>query len=234
MAKWLSVTLSTKHYQFILRAWHASNCSRWASSSLRFPCSFSSSWWRSRTGTKHKKNNPDVEVNSIILDISRSVLIQKSTTHQFFEETHHVLIDRVIIRTCFDAFSCAFQKRTEAKDHTLTSKTTQKKYAKQHDFFTTSRFWDFFLSWRPKKKNRRRQHLDDDFGDPNPASSKASVERWSWAFFFEPIRKCYKSSPPNLRHIGCTFHVKISSRFEQNTWLEMQSIPQNDAKNERT
>lgn len=56
-------------------------------------------------------NQPQVEVNSIILDISRGVLIQKSTTHQFFTETHDVLIDRVIIRTCFDAFSCAFQKK---------------------------------------------------------------------------------------------------------------------------
>lgn len=62
--------------------------------------------------TPQPTNQPQVEVNSIILDISRGVLVQKSTTHQFFyKETHDVLIDRVIIRTCFDAFSCAFQKK---------------------------------------------------------------------------------------------------------------------------
>ena len=168
------------------------------------------------TGTKHH-NQPQVEVNSIILDISRGVLVQKSTTHQFFTETHDVLIDRVIIRTCFDAFSCAFQKRTEAKDHTLTSRTIQKKYPKQHDFFTTSRFWDFFLSWRPKKKTPGPT-LGGQNGDPHPASSKASVERWSWAFF-SSIKNATNFCPPNLRHIGCTFHLHfITSRFEQNTW----------------
>ena len=62
--------------------------------------------------TPQPTNQPQVEVNSIILDISRGVLVQKSTTHQFFyKETHDVLIDQVIIRTCFDAFSCAFQKK---------------------------------------------------------------------------------------------------------------------------
>lgn len=162
-------------------------------------------------------NQPQVEVNSIILDISRGVLIQKSTTHQFFKETHDVLIDRVIIRTCFDAFSCAFQKRKEAKDHTLTSKTTQKKYAKQHDFFTTSMAWDFFLSWRPKKK-KRRQHLDDKTVIHIPPLQKLP---WSVEVepFFLSIRDATNQVHQNLRHIGCTFHVHfITSRFEQNTW----------------
>lgn len=154
-------------------AWLASNRSRWASSSLH-------SWW-SLNRNQTPQPTPS-RSQFLILDISRGVFCYKKVLHiSFWRNTwsHGVLIDRVIIRTCFDAFSCAFQKRTEAKDHTLTSKTTQKNYAKQHDFFTTSRFWDFFLSWRRNQRCRL-----DDFGDPNPASSRASVERWSWAFFF--------------------------------------------------
>lgn len=84
----------------------------------------------------------------------------------------------------------------------------KKKCAKQHDFFTTSRFWDFFLSWRPKKKGTPPT-LGGQNGDPHPASSKASVERWSWAFFFH--QGCYKSksttsSSHRRPYISSSFH----------------------------
>ena len=166
------------------------------------------------------KNQPQVEVNSLILDISRSVLVQKTTTHQFFTETHDVLIDRVIIRTCFDAFSCAFQKRTEAKDHTLTSKTTQKKYAKLQAWFLHHLQVLGFLSFLASKKKN---------AGPN---TWVPTKRWSTSrlfksfrgalklsLFFLSIKNATNPSPPKSSsyrlYISCSFH---HLRFEQNTW----------------
>ena len=177
-------------------AWLASNCSRWASSSLHFPCSFSSSWWcLNRTQARATNHNQhQVEVNSWHFPrccgnenppLNYVLEVEDSYYTSVCEETHDVLIDRVI-RTCFDAFSCA------------------------------SRFWDFFLSWR---RNQRRQHLDD----LGVMKKIPPLQKLPWSVEVEPVFPI-SSATDQVHQIldvvtSCTFHVHfITSRFEQNTW----------------
>lgn len=141
-----------------------------------------------------------------------------------------MLIDRVIIRTCFDAFSCAFQKRTEAKDHTLTSKTTQKKMRETAWFLHHLQVLGF-LSFLASKKKR-------------DAANTWRTKRWSTSRLFKSFRGALKLSlffPSGMlqiqvHHIFVTsaavHFIFISSLQDLNKTLdrEMQSIPQNDAK----
>ncbi len=119
------------------------------------------------------------------------------------------------------------KKRTEAKDHTLTSKTTHKFYAKNMWIFHHLKVLGFLSFLASKSTPPTLGRLGGD--EKNPASSKASVERWSWACFSH--QQCYRSSPPNL---GCRHIMYISFSFHHfKIWtkhlIEMQSIQQNDA-----